>query len=151
MFCAAEQGKAGSQSIEPTSHPDHNERRTFTMAENIIPLRARSPYLDENVEPKMLMLQANSVMLVAFRQAEHRANQYWGLKLLIERVCDDVEAARESSSDEAQEKASNSLQGALSLLTAYNDDEVDDELLYAVGTLLSLAKAKVDAAEVLHG
>lgn len=120
------------------------------MADNIIPLRSYSPYLDEYVDPKMLMLQANSVMLVAFRQAEHRANQYWGLKLLLERVSDDVDAARESSSDETQEKASNSLQGALSLLTAYNDDEVDDELLYAVGTLLSLAKAKVDAAEVQH-
>jgi hypothetical protein len=133
------------------------------MAETTISAHTRSSCFEDCldcVEPNMLMRQAEAVITVAFRLANHRANQYWGLKLLIDGVIDDVEAASESPSYETYDKASNALAAALSLIAAFNSDAVDDKLLYAVVTILATAKGKLDdawqafellAVEVQHG
>lgn len=99
----------------------------------------------KHLDALCFILQAKAVSEVAFRNADKRGNEYWGLHVLIESVNRDVYATVESETEENYEKASCSLAGAVSLIGAYNH-EADDELLMAVETLLHLAKQRIDDA-----
>lgn len=89
-------------------------------------------------------LQAKAVMQAAFRNANERADDYHGLRMLIEIANNDLYTANAQEDDESLEKASCSLAGALGILSTYNSDVVDDELLYAVQTLLQMSKKRAD-------
>lgn len=100
----------------------------------------------EDLDAYCFVLQAKAVNEAAFSKAGDKANEYWGLQLLIDGVVKDVRAVTDipTAREEAYEVASCSLAGAISLLAAYNDQDVDDVLLMAVEALLRMAKKRVD-------
>lgn len=104
------------------------------------------------LDPQCLMMQAITVSKAAHHESDkERSGQYWGLHMLVESLGRDMDAILKSPNDETYDRASNSLAGALSLLEDFNDESVDDSLLYTLGTLLFLTKVMVDQAwEVLE-
>lgn len=107
-----------------------------------------------------LLHEVVAVVNAAHDKASHRAGEYWGICVLAERVLMLVEAAGHHPNEDTYDVASNAIGGALALIGQYNDDTVDDQLLYAVESLLSVAKKKLDrdwfvleqsAVEVQHG
>lgn len=98
-------------------------------------------------DPQNLIQQAIAVSRVARHNSDkQRSGQYWGIHTLVESLGRDLDAVLKSPNDETYDRASNSLAGALSLIQDFNDDRVDDSLLYTLGTLLFLTKVMVDQA-----
>jgi hypothetical protein len=113
------------------------------------------------LDPLPLLEQALAVSKGAHHFAGSRADEYWGIRVLLERVRELVEVTTvQKDNEEAFDVASNALGGALSLIGQYNNDAVDDQMLYTIETMLALAKKHLDeewfaleqaGTEVQHG
>lgn len=137
-------GTDGTQAGEPS----YSEVQVATPP----PVR-RAAHTDEAHDPYCVMLQAQAIAEIAATAAA--TDVYWALASLTDKCTEKAEEAQralqngEYSSD-LHEQASNELAGLVGLLRALNSDAVDDVLLYALGTLLVVAKAQLDADYEAH-
>ncbi|MNL23880.1 hypothetical protein D3C87_1452890 [compost metagenome] len=72
----------------------------------------------------------------------------WGLHSLIEKSVEKVSKVVEGSNADSEDvcsRASDELAGVLGVLHAVNTDGLDNPLLYAVESLLLMAKRQIDA------
>lgn len=102
----------------------------------------------EQYDPYCVILQARDVAQVA--ADIETTDMYWGIHSLIEKAVEKVEQAHSNYekgllSKDLHDEASNELAGLLGIIRAVNTDSVDDGLLYAVETLVTVAKTQIDA------
>lgn len=113
----------------------------------------RAAHIDETHDPYSVMLQAQAVAEIAATEAA--TDVHWAIHSLVEKSTEKTEKAQRALqsgriSIELHEAASNELAGVVGMLRALNNDAVDDVLLYALETLLVLAKAQIDADYEAH-
>jgi hypothetical protein len=102
---------------------------------------------DEAPDPYSVMHQALEVARAAASNGV--TDMHWGLCSLVEAGMRHVERAQDAInakafSEDLHNKASCELAGLLGVLRAANTDAVDDSLLYAVETLVVVAKEQID-------
>lgn len=102
---------------------------------------------DHEWDPYCLMLQAKDVAEAAALNDEG-TDAMWGVHSLIEKAVEKVSQAvehREADSQDLFNEASDELAGTLAVLSAVNNDGLDNSLLYAADTQIRLAKQQIDA------
>ncbi len=98
-------------------------------------------------DPYRLMLQAKDVAEAAALNDEG-TDAMWGVHSLIEKAFEKVSQAvehREADSQDLFNEASDELAGTLAVLSAVNNDGLDNSLLHAADTQIRLAKQQIDA------
>ncbi|MNV57619.1 hypothetical protein D3C71_1499610 [compost metagenome] len=108
-----------------------------------------SPVPDEwgDFDPYCLLLQARDVAETAAND-DGSEDSLWGLHSLIEKSVEKVSKVVEGSNADSEDvcsRASDELAGVLGVLHAVNTDGLDNPLLYAVESLLLMAKRQIDA------
>ncbi|SEF19401.1 hypothetical protein ABL840_04890 [Variovorax sp. NFACC27] len=106
-----------------------------------------APAIEEH-DPYCVILQARDVAQAAADTAA--TDMHWGIHSLIEKAVEKVEQANSAYvngtlSKPLHDDASNELAGLLGIIRAVNTDSLDDGLLYAVETLVTVAKSQIDA------
>ncbi|MDO9357903.1 MAG: hypothetical protein Q7T70_02780 [Polaromonas sp.] len=102
------------------------------------------------IDPYCVMNQALNVMRAAVDESAKPTDMHWGVFSLIEHGVAHVERAQaaldaKAFSEDLHDKASSELAGLIGVLHAVNTDAVDNTLIYAVETLVTVAKAKIDS------
>lgn len=128
----------------PGALPKAAELKTDTARAVPLPITA------ETHDPYCVMMQARDVMLAAIGESAKPTDAHYGVSSLIDCAVDHVERAQaalqvKAFSGDLHDKASTELAGLLGVLRAVNTSEVNDALMYAVETLLMVAKAQIDA------
>lgn len=141
--------QAGQYGADGTQPPD-DDAPTLTANDSMVidTPKAEEPTSDEwgDFDPYCLMLQARDVAETAAND-DGSEDSLWGLHSLIEKSVEKVSAAVEEKNADSEDlcnRASDELAGVLGVLHAVNDDRLDNELVYAVESLLRMAKRQID-------
>jgi len=127
--------------------PPESEGSPVLETTNEVPHRSPAAQAIEEHDPYCVILQARDVAQAAADTAA--TDMHWGIHSLIEKAVEKVEQANSAYVNGALSKAlhddaSNELAGLLGIIRAVNTDSVDDGLLYAVETLVTVAKTQID-------
>lgn len=144
--------QAGSIGADGTTPLDDDAPAEEPGPTGPVTLQASAPTLIEGDEwgdfdPYCLLLQARDVAETAAND-DGSEDSMWGLHSLIEKSVEKVSKVVEranAGSEDVCSRASDELAGVLGVLHAVNTDGLDNPLLYAVESLLLMAKRQIDA------
>lgn len=143
--------QAGSIGADGTTPLDDDAPAEKPGPTGPVTLQASAPALIEGDEwgdfdPYCLLLQARDVAETAAN--DDGSDAIWGLHSLIEKSVEKVSKVVEEANSDSEDlcsRASDELAGVLGVLHAVNTDGLDNPLLYAVESLLRMAKQQIDA------
>ncbi|MET3373735.1 hypothetical protein ABIC89_002798 [Variovorax boronicumulans] len=142
-------GQYGADATQPLADdaPSSATMNAGLMMNQATEAKAPTPNEWGDFDPYRLMQQAKDVAEVAALNDEG-TDAMWGVHSLIEKALEKVSQAvehREADSQDLFNKASDELACTLAVLSAVNNDGLDNALLYAADTQIRLAKQQIDA------